>query len=110
MPDQRREARPAIIFLSVRGRDARFAFALRATFVVWFLEDMSKIEEIERAVEQLPLTDFVKLAVWVDRRRQQLAISPADDNPSQTIVRDHSAFLSSYAPQDEGLYDDAATR
>ena len=28
---------------------------------------MSKIEEIEQAVAQLPLTDFVKLAVWVDR-------------------------------------------
>ena len=64
---------------------------------------MSKIEEIEQAVEQLPLTDFVKLAVWVDQRRHQLEIPPA-------VVRDHSAFLNSYAPQDEGLYDDAAAR
>jgi hypothetical protein len=64
---------------------------------------MSKIEEIEQAVEQLPLTDFAKLAAWVEQRRQQLAIStPA--------IRDHSAFLNSYAPQDEGLYDDAASR
>ena len=71
---------------------------------------MSKIEEIEQAVEKLPLTDFVKLAVWVDRRRQQLAISPSAADRSQAVVRDHSAFLNSYAPQDEGLYDDAATR
>jgi len=71
---------------------------------------MNKIEEIEQAVEQLPLNDFVKLAVWVDQRRQRLAISPAAGDQRQSVVRDHSAFLNSYAPQDEGLYDDAATR
>ncbi|MGO8700987.1 MAG: hypothetical protein ACLQVY_25120 [Limisphaerales bacterium] len=71
---------------------------------------MSKIEEIERAVEQLPLTDFVKLAVWVHQRRQQLEISPSATGKSQAVVHDHSAFLNSYAPQDEGLYDDAAAR
>jgi hypothetical protein len=36
-------------------------------------------------------------------------IQPATDK-SQTAVGDHSAFLNSYAPQDEGLYDDAAAR
>jgi hypothetical protein len=71
---------------------------------------MSKIEEIEHAVEQLPLKDFVKLAVWVDQRRQQLEISPQANDKSQVVVRNHSAFLNSYAPQDEGLYDDAAAR
>jgi len=71
---------------------------------------MSKIEEIEQAVEQLPLRDFVRLAVWVDRRRQQLEkLQPLGDQ-SQGSLRDHSAFLNSYAPQDEGLYDDAAAR
>ena len=71
---------------------------------------MSKVEEIEQAVEQLLLRDFVKLAVWVDRRRQQLEnLRPAGDK-SQGLVRDHSAFLNSYAPQDEGLYDAAAAR
>ena len=29
---------------------------------------------------------------------------------SQEAVRDHSAFLNSYDPQDEGLYDHAAAR
>jgi hypothetical protein len=66
---------------------------------------MSKIEEIERAVEQLPLTDFVKLATWMDRRRQQLEGAPSS---AATAIRNHSAFLNSYAQQDEGLYDDAA--
>jgi hypothetical protein len=72
---------------------------------------MRKIEEIERAVEQLPLNDFARLAIWIDRRRQQLQVNqqPATDK-SQATVRDHSAFLNSYAPQDEGLYDDAAAR
>jgi len=71
---------------------------------------MSKIEEIEQAVEALPLKDFAKLAVWVDQRRQQLQISPLDTDKNQAVARDHSVFLSSYAPQDEGLYDDAAAR
>jgi hypothetical protein len=35
---------------------------------------MSKIEEIEQAVEQLPLKDFAKLAAWIDQRCQQLAV------------------------------------
>jgi integrase len=35
---------------------------------------------------------------------------PAATDKSQAVLRDHSAFLNSYAPQDEGLYDDAATR
>jgi hypothetical protein len=59
---------------------------------------MSKIEEIEQAVEQLPPKDFSRLAAWIDRKRQ-----------SQT-PRDHSAFLNSYAAEDEGLYDDAISR
>jgi hypothetical protein len=71
---------------------------------------MSKIEEIEQAVEQLPLNEFLKLVGWVDQRRQQLEISPSASDKSQGVIRDHSSFLNSYAPQDEGLYDDAATR
>jgi len=71
---------------------------------------MSKIEEIEQAVEQLPLTDFVKLAIWVDERCRQLDVFPSSTGQSRVVVRDHGAFLNSYAPQDEGLYDDAAAR
>jgi hypothetical protein len=69
---------------------------------------MSNIEEIEQAVEKLPLEEFVKLAAWVDRRREQLEISPSVNDNSPMAPRAHSAFLNSYAPQDEGLYDDAA--
>jgi hypothetical protein len=68
---------------------------------------MSKIEEIEQEVEKLPLADFVKLAVWVDQRRQQLEI-PQTGKTNTPATRDHSAFLNSYSPKDEGLYDDAA--
>ena len=71
---------------------------------------MSKIEEIEQAVEQLPLTDFVKLVAWVDQRCQQLEVFPSMAGKTHAVVRDHSAFLNSHAPQDEGLYDDAAAR
>ena len=75
-----------------------------------YFSRVSKIEEIEQAVEQLPPRDFAKLAAWVDQRRQQLKIIKPATGKSQEAVRDHSAFLNSYAPQDEGLYDDAAAR
>jgi hypothetical protein len=69
---------------------------------------MSSVQEIERAAEQLPAEDFAKLSAWVARRqdalgRQQPALSARP-------CRDHSAFLNSYAPEDEGLYDDGASR
>ena len=69
---------------------------------------MSNIEEIEQAVEKLPLQDFVRLAAWVDQRRQQLEVAPSTAANGCMAARDHSAFLNSYAPQDEGLYDDTA--
>jgi hypothetical protein len=47
---------------------------------------------------------LVRLAAWVDQRRQQLEVVPAANGG--IAARDHSAFLSSYAPQDDGLYDD----
>ena len=59
---------------------------------------MSKIEEIERAVEQLAPEDFAKLVAWIDQKRQNSG------------TRDHAVFLNSYVPEDEGLYDDAAAR
>jgi hypothetical protein len=55
---------------------------------------MSKVEEIERAVEQLAPEDFSKFIAWIDRKRQNVA------------TRDHGAFLKGYAPEDEGIYDD----
>ncbi len=58
---------------------------------------MSTVEEIERVIQQLPPEDLEKLAAWIDQRRH-------------AVLRDHSAFLNSYAPSDEGLYDDATAR
>jgi hypothetical protein len=75
-----------------------------------YYADMSKVEEIEQAFEQLPLPEFIKLAVWFDQLRQQLEIPPPAGDKNQAVVRDHGAFLSSYTAQDEGLYDDAAAR
>jgi hypothetical protein len=72
-----------------------------------YFSTMSKIEEIELAVEQLPLSEFVKLAGWVDRRRQQLERIQPGTGSHPAMVRDHGAFLNSYTAQDEGLYDDA---
>ena len=57
---------------------------------------MSKVEEIECAVEQLPPEDFAELAAWMDERRDA------------RVFRDHGACLNGYIPEDEGLYDVAA--
>jgi hypothetical protein len=65
---------------------------------------MSNIEGIEWAVEKLPTQDFVRLAAWAAQRRQQLEVISAANGC--LAARDHSAFLTSYAPRDEGLYVD----
>jgi hypothetical protein len=57
---------------------------------------MSKVEEIEQLIEQLPAENIAEIAAWMQQRA--------------TAIRDHSAFLNSYAPEDEGLYDDAVAR
>lgn len=35
-----------------------------------------------------------------------VSIRPVADRSRSELVRDHTAFLNSYAPEDEGLYDD----
>jgi hypothetical protein len=57
---------------------------------------MSKVQEIEQLIEQLPAENFAELARWMQQRA--------------SATRDHGAFLNSYAPEDEGLYDDAVSR
>lgn len=61
---------------------------------------MSRLEEIEQAIENLPPEDFAQLSDWMVRRRMQ---EKRADGP--IALRDHSAFLNSYSPDDEGLYD-----
>ncbi len=39
-----------------------------------------------------------------------ITVEPLDRHPAPATLRDHSAFLSSYVPEDEGLYDDYPAR
>jgi len=68
---------------------------------------VSKIEEIERVIERLPAEDFEKLSAWMARRSGR---SGQQAKPAPLVFRDHNAFLNSYTPEDEGLYDDAEGR
>jgi hypothetical protein len=68
---------------------------------------VSKIEEIERVIERLPAEDFEKLSAWMARRG---GVSGQPAKPAPLVFRDHSGFLNSYTPEDEGLYDDAQSR
>jgi len=42
--------------------------------------------------------------------RWHVSICTLEDNGKDEPIRDHSAFLDSYGPEDEGLYDDFAAR
>jgi hypothetical protein len=68
---------------------------------------MSRVEEIERVIEQLPKKDFERLSTWMAQHRAERGHKGGH---APTAFRDHGAFLSSYAPEDEGLYDDAPGR
>jgi len=69
---------------------------------------MSAVEEIERVIEHLPAQDFEKLSAWMDQRR--VAFGEGRSTPAAQAFRDHRAFLNSYTPEDEGLYDHAEGR
>jgi len=68
---------------------------------------VSRVEEIERVIEQLPREDFEKLSTWM---AQRCAERGREAGPAPPAFRDHRAFLNSYTTEDEGLYDDAAGR
>jgi len=68
---------------------------------------VSKIEELERVIERLPAEDFEKLSAWMARRGE---VSGQPAKPAPLVFRDHSAFLNSYTPEDEGLYDNVQSR
>ena len=55
---------------------------------------------------KLPQTrvDTIGPGSWV------ITIRPTEPTHKTQSIRDHSAFLNSYAPEDEGLYDDDSTR
>ena len=64
---------------------------------------MSKLEALEREIEQLPREDIEQLCAWINAKAAALK------SWSSAPFRDHSAFLNGYCPEDEGLYDDATT-
>lgn len=57
--------------------------------------------------EKLNLPRTIVDAVGAGRWR--ITVESADQTKS-SMPRDHGAFLNSYAAEDEGLYDDCATR
>ena len=69
---------------------------------------MNLLEEIERVIETLPPGEVRKLSAWMAQR--QATFGPQQPVPPAPCFRDHSAFLNSYAPEDEGLYEDGASR
>ena len=70
-----------------------------------YVPAMSRVEELERAINQLPREDFEKLSSWIAQRCTERA---QGGRTAPLAFRDHRAFLSSYTLEDEGLYDDAS--
>ncbi len=68
---------------------------------------MRRVEEIEHVIEQLPEEDFEELSIWIAQRAAALGKRGSD---AAGPFRDHRAFLNSYSPEDEGLYDNAEGR
>jgi hypothetical protein len=61
--------------------------------------------EVEvRPGERLMLPET--LSAIISPGRWLITIRPSSPVAHPSVVRSHSAFLNSYAPEDEGLYDD----
>ena len=66
--------------------------------------------ELTYEIELNPGEKLILPAALVDSvgpGRWMITVQPL---PPASALRDHSAFLRGYAPEDEGLYDDCATR
>jgi hypothetical protein len=59
-----------------------------------------EIQPGEKLTLPEPLVESVGPGRWVIR------VQPVDAGLAFLPIRDHRAFLESYAPEDEGLYDD----
>ena len=69
----------------------------------------SKLTEIKFEIELQPGEKLVlpkDVIGIVGPGRWLVCISPANRTSSNSPLSDHAAFLNSYAPEDEGLYDD----
>ncbi len=70
--------------------------------------------QLERLTYKVELRPSEKLSLpeamiqSVGQGRWTITVQPTDDIDEP--VRDHSAFLGSYSPDDEGLYDDCQSR
>jgi hypothetical protein len=69
---------------------------------------VNTVEDIEWVIEKLPPQDFARLSKWMAQRQPHVPREPGAWASGR--FRDHRAFLKSYSPEDEGLYDDAAGR
>jgi hypothetical protein len=58
----------------------------------------------EKLVLPETLIEGIGAGRWV------ITIQPLDTASPQTSIRDHTDFLNSYAPEDEGLYEDYPAR
>jgi hypothetical protein len=65
--------------------------------------------EIElQAGEKLTLPEAIVNSIGTGQ--WLITITPLPSSSPANPIRDHSAFLNGYAPEDEGLYDDYPTR
>ena len=70
--------------------------------------------QLERLIYNIELEPGEKLTLppelidCVGEGHWTITVQPANDTRQPT--RDHSAFLDSYSPEDEGLYDDCQRR
>jgi hypothetical protein len=64
------------------------------------------LNSIEQITQLLPqASESVLQEVWMILNTAAKNKEPASDAET-TLIRNHSAFLNGYAPEDEGLYDD----
>ncbi len=69
----------------------------------------SKLTEITYDIKLLPgepLRLPIDAAEILGPGHWLVSIRPVGPSEHQALGRDHTAFLNSYAPEDEGLYDD----
>jgi hypothetical protein len=60
---------------------------------------LNSIEQITRLLPQA--SESVLQEVWTILKNEKLS-----SESETTVIRNHTAFLNGYAPEDEGLYDD----
>jgi hypothetical protein len=72
-------------------------------------KDRSKLSEVIYDVHLQPGEELslpTDVAEMLGSNHLRVSIRAADDSGRGGLVRNHMAFLNSFAPEDEGLYDD----